>query len=84
MEQLTIAKVLEAQFGLGLISAFLGQNQTYLNNARSSCRARGRKHVPDLGSAKAVVADGANSVTRVEWKLRMQLNSLSKYAGARP
>ena len=36
-----VAKVLEAQFGLDLNSAFLGQTQTYLNNAHSSCRARG-------------------------------------------
>ena len=45
-----------------------------------------RKRVPDLGSATAVAADTMEqiSVTRVEWKLRMQLNSLSKYAGARP
>ena len=58
MEQLSIAKLLEAQFGLDLNSAFLGQTQTYLNNAHSSCRARGS--VPDLGSATAVAADGAN------------------------
>ena len=57
MEQLSIAKVLEAQFGLDLNSAFLGPTQTYLNNAHSSCRA---KRVPDLGSATAVAADGAN------------------------
>ena len=37
LEQLSIAEVLEAQFGLKWIqSAFLGQSQTYLNHACSS------------------------------------------------
>ena len=48
MEQLSIAKVLEAQFGLDLKCLF--RPNPNLIKSGSLLRARGRVNVPDLGS----------------------------------
>ena len=92
MEQLSIGKVLEAQFGLDLECLF--RPNPNLFKSRLFLKARGSvfQILAPLNLKEpwylVVQASGrqSKSLWRMlyEWKSRAWINSLSKYAGARP